>query len=618
MCGIWGIVNVADREMAEAAARAMHHRGPDDHGVLVLEEPIPVSLANTRLAIIDLSPAAHQPMSNKDGSLWIVYNGEIYNYRALRTILLDMGYQFVSQSDTEVVLHAYDVWGEGCLEHFRGMFAFAIWDAKRGRLFAARDRLGIKPLYYVHDAAHKMLLFGSELKALLASGLVKRRLSYAGLHHYLSFYAVPAPHTMLEDVQALPTGHSLTFQDGRLTLSQYWNIPPAEPLEMSTDEILVRLRSLLEDAVRLRMVADVPVGAFLSGGIDSSAVVALMTRISGERLKTFSVGFGPEGRAQDERSEARVLAEYYGTDHHEVIVTGAHVRDQLDNIVRAMDQPTGDGLNTYLVSQATAEHVKVAVSGLGGDELFAGYPQFGLFHRAQAWDRLPGVVRAAARAGAQVVGGKAWRAVQWLDGDFLTRYGRVRVLYDEQAKLELYTPETQRALAAPEPSLKFLAGFVHPVETDPLAQLTRLELKNYMAHTLLRDTDAMSLAHSLEVRVPLIDHKLVEFAMRIPFALKLHDGTAKWIFIQALRDVLPPEVARRPKRGFEMPVEAWMRGELRPILDDVFSEQGVAQRGLFRYEVVNGIYERFLDGSEHYMRVWALAALELWLRQYVG
>lgn len=617
MCGIWGVVNVADREMAEAAAQAMRHRGPDDYGVFVSEGPTPVSLVNTRLAIIDLSPTGHQPMSNGDGSMWIVYNGELYNYRALRTVLIEMGHQFVSQSDTEVVLHAYEAWGENCLEHFRGMFAFAIWDMKRGRLFAARDRLGIKPLYYAHDLRRKTLLFGSELKAMLASGLLERRLSYAGLHHYLSFYAIPTPHTMLETVQSLPAGHYLTFQDERLTLNQYWNIPPSEPLNMTTDEILVKLRTLLEDAIRLRMVADVPVGAFLSGGVDSSAVVALMTQASGERLKTFSIGFGPEGHAQDERSDARVLAEYYDTDHHEVIVSGAQVRDQLDDIIRAMDQPTGDGLNTYLVSQATAKHVKVALSGLGGDELFAGYPQFQLFRRAQAWHKLPGIVRGAARVGARVLGGKAYRAAQWLDGDFLTRYGRIRVLYDEEAKLDLYTQETMIALAAPESSLKFLAGFIHPVEEDSLARLTRLELKNYMGHTLLRDTDAMSMTHSLEVRVPLIDHKLVEFAVRIPITLKLHGKHAKWIFTQALGDVLPREVINRPKRGFEMPVAAWMRSDLRPILDDVFSRQNVERRGLFRYEAVNAIYERFLRGKEHHMRVWALATLELWLRQFV-
>jgi asparagine synthase (glutamine-hydrolysing) len=616
MCGIWGIVNVANREMAEAAAQAMKHRGPDDYGVFVSEGPVPVSLVNTRLAIIDLSPTGHQPMSNDDGSLWIVYNGELYNYRDLRRILLDMGFQFISQSDTEVVLHAYEAWGEGCLEHFRGMFAFAIWDVRRGRLFAARDRLGVKPLYYAQNLARKTLLFGSELKALLSSGLVARKLSYAGLHHYLSFYAVPAPHTILEGVQALPAGHYLTFQDGRLDLTQYWNIPSAEPLNMPVQDIQAQLRELLEESIQLRMVADVPVGAFLSGGVDSSAVVALMTRASGERLKTFSIGFGPEGRAQDERSDARLLADYYDTDHHEVIVSGAQVCDQLNDIIRAMDQPTGNGLNTYLVSKATAAHVKVAVSGLGGDELFAGYPQFRLFHRAQAWHRLPGILQAIARAGARVVGGKAQRAAQWLDADFLSRYGRVRILFDEQAKLDLYTHQTMNALAAPESSLVFLSGLLHPAETDPLAQLTRLELTNYMAHTLLRDTDAMSMAHSLEVRVPLIDHKLVEFATRILPAFKLRGRHTKWIFTQALQDVLPPAVINRPKRGFEMPVAAWLRNELRPILDEVLSQRSIEQRGLFRYEVVSTIYNRFLRGDEVYLRVWSLAALELWLREF--
>jgi asparagine synthase (glutamine-hydrolysing) len=625
MCGIWGAINLADEGTAQAAARAMHHRGPDDAGWYVDAGPPGVSLVNCRLSIIDLSQAGHQPMSNEDGSLWLVYNGEMYNFADLRSELIEQGHVFRSKTDTEVVLHAYEEWGLECLDRFRGMFAFGLWDATQKRLFAARDRLGIKPLLYTQQG--DAFLFASELKTLLASGLIEPRLSLQALHHYLSFYSIPTPYTILQDVWALPPGHYLIYQAGRLQVEPYWDVPPAEPPKMDEREIVAEVRRLLEESVRLRMIADVPVGAFLSGGIDSAAVVALMTVISGERLRTFSIGFEREGAGIDERSAARVLAEHYDTDHHEVIITGRDLREQLDAIIEAMDQPTGDGINTYFVSQATARHVKVALSGLGGDELFGGYPQFRLFKAVggyvRAWERLPEVVRAAARGGVNLVGGLPGlgvgkRALHWLDGGFLGRYERVRVLFDEEAKLALYSPQTLRAMAAPQPSLDYLSRFVHPAERDAIACITRLELKNYMTHTLLRDTDVMSMAHSLEVRVPLIDHKLVEFAARIPPDLKLRGDQTKWVFAEAVRDLIPAEVIERPKRGFEMPVAHWLRAELRPVLSDVFSHQSVSRRGLFDPNTVGELYQRFLRGEEPvYMRVWCLAALELWMRRFV-
>jgi asparagine synthase (glutamine-hydrolysing) len=625
MCGIWGAINAADERTAEIATQAMHHRGPDDSGYYVAQSPIPVALANTRLAIIDLSQAGHQPISNEDGRFWIVYNGEVYNYAPLKLILQEQGHQFTSDTDTEVILHAYEEWGHKCLDHLRGMFAFAIWDSAEGKLFAARDRLGIKPFYYSYqinpsDFRSSTFVFASELKALLETNLVERRLNYPAIHHYLSFYAVPTPYTILEGVESLPAGHYLTFKDGDLTIKPYWSLPASEPLDMSEEEIVARLRKLLEESIRLRMIADVPVGAFLSGGIDSSAVVALMTRASGEQLRTFSIGFGAEGQHIDERSAARVLADHYGTEHTEVIVTGQDVRDQLDQIIRAMDQPTGDGLNTYLVSQATAQHVKVALSGLGGDELFAGYPQFKMFDQSRRarkfWNLVPGMAKSAARRAAGDTG-PLRRAFTWLDGDMLERYERVRILFSQSRKMEIYTPATVAALAAPESSLEYLARYLHPAEQDTIAQLTRLELLNYMANTLLRDTDAMSMAHSLEVRVPLIDHKLVELAVRIPASMKLRNAQPKWIFAQALKDILPEEVLTRPKRGFEMPVAAWMRHELRGVLEDVFSRESVERRGLFRYDAARAIYDDFLENDTPYMHTWALAVLELWIRQTI-
>ncbi|MGF1503523.1 MAG: asparagine synthase (glutamine-hydrolyzing) [Anaerolineae bacterium] len=622
MCGIWGIVNRADEDMARRAVESIRHRGPDDSGIYVTRDPVPAAFGSARLSIIDLSEAGHMPMHDDSGRYTIVYNGEVYNYQVLRRVLQEeYGCQFHSDTDTEVVLHAYMHWGSECLEHLRGMFAFAIWDSQEGALFAARDRLGIKPLVYVNNRSggEPYFAFASEVRALLATGLAERTLNTNALHHYLSFYAVPAPHTMIRDVQALPAGHYLTYRNNTLRIEQYWSLPPYVPLTETPELIMARLRDLLEESILLRMIADVPVGSFLSGGIDSAAVVALMTQATGDRLRTFSIGFGAEGANLDERSAARTVAEHYGTDHTEVVVTGADVREQIERIIAAMDQPTGDGINTYLVSQAAGAVSKVALSGLGGDELFAGYPQFRLFQRADraaaTWQNLPVVLRKVAHAADRV--GVIDRGLTWLEGDLLDRYQRVRVLFQPDVKRDLYADAFMHRLGAPQSARDYLeARHVHPAETDSIAQLTRLELQNYMAHTLLRDTDAMSMAHSLEVRVPLIDHKLVSYAARIPPELKIRGSQSKWIFTQAIADLLPAEVFQRPKRGFEMPVAAWMRTELRDVLEDVFSPDSLLARGLVDADAARAVYADFREGrAATYMYAWSLAVLELWMRQ---
>jgi len=627
MCGIFGLIGKADSVLGERLADCIQHRGPDDHGVWTSTQGTPVTLVNTRLAIIDLSPLGHMPMPNANGDVCIAYNGEVFNFAETRAELEKRGHSFRSHSDTEVILQAYEEWGDECVHHFRGMFAFLIWDIKRQRLFAARDRLGIKPIYWA--VTPQGLILGSELKALLATGFIKPELNLAALNYYLAFYSVPSPLTMLAGVQALPPGHCLSWEaaNPRVNVREYWDVPTAKPVRANETEIQEELRRLLEESIRLRMIADVPVGAFLSGGIDSSAVVGLMTRIAGERLKTFSIGFDSEGQRLDERSYAQIVAKQYNSDHTEVVVTGKQVADELDHIIWAMDQPTGDGLNTYLVSQATAKHVKVALSGLGGDELFAGYPQFKLLQQAESydplWQTLPNPVRAFMNVGARTVSGVTQRpgfsgAVAFAQDDFLGRYGRTRILFSDEFQTHLLSQPTREELGQMPSARKRLEAWVRADEPNVIDRVTRLELKNYMAHTLLRDTDAMSMAHSLEVRVPLIDHKLVEFVTTIPANLKLHNGQTKYLLINALRDVLPPEVINRPKQGFEMPVAAWMRGPLRPALEDALSLRSVAQRGLFNGAEVEKLYQSFLHGQGAYMRVWSLAVLELWMRKFIG
>ena len=635
MCGIFGVVGLADRELGERVALCLHHRGPDDSGVWVEQKGTPITLANTRLAIIDLSAGGHMPMLDSDGRVAVTYNGEIYNFSEIRSELVDLGHRMRSRSDTEVILGAYAEWGESCLHRFRGMFSFLLWDGPRQRLFAARDRLGIKPLYWV-DTPDGLVL-ASEMRAILSSGLVARELDFTALHHYLTFYAVPPPNTMVKGVNALLPGHYLTWELGKVSVHQYWDVPEAETQNIisagnDATEVRLELRRLLEESIRLRMVSDVPVGAFLSGGVDSSAIVALMATLSGKRLKTFSVGFHSEGANIDERSYAQIVADRYNTEHTEVVVSGADVAEQLPAFVSAMDQPTGDGLNTYLVSQAAARGVKVALSGLGGDELFAGYRQYQYLRHAERvarlWQRIPSWGKAGARFAAEQVARLSGRSAfaevpDLLEAEFLTRYLRTRTLFDETSKLGLYSEELIGCQHSIMPSIDVLHPYSLDSELDPIVRVTRLELKSYMSHMLLRDTDAMSMAHSLEVRVPLIDHELVEFATHIPSSLKLGrlpfnrlGSRPKAIFTDALHDLLPETIVKRRKQGFYMPLPTWLRGSLNPVVDEALSRQSLHQRGLFDHRVVETLRHEFQAGRGHYMRVWALVVLELWQREF--
>ncbi len=624
MCGIFGLIGEANPKLGARAGRCLHHRGPDDHGVWTATRGIPVTLANTRLSIIDLSPAGHMPMTTDDEALAIAYNGEVYNFAEIRAELERKGYGFRSKSDTEVVLKAYREWGDAFVIRLRGMFAFMIWDSKRQRLFAARDRMAIKPLYWAETTLG--LALASELKAFVETDIVQPKINCAAVHHYLSFFSVPPPLTMIEGVHALMPGHSLIWEAGQVTTQQYWKLPTDNPIPMDAVESRVELRRLLEESIRLRMIADVPVGAFLSGGVDSSAVVALMTRSSGERLKTFSIGFEEGAGAIDERSFAQLVAQKYETEHSEVVVTGRMVADKLNHFIRGMDQPTGDGLNTYLVSDATAQHVKVALSGLGGDELFAGYPQFHWLYRAEqlqgVWSRLPRWGRSMAHYGAPIAAHYLQRPAigelpNWLDAPFLERYSRVRTLFGENAKYVLYSSEFRSQTRSIEATFEILRPYYLNGEHETIDQITRLEMHGYMTHTLLRDTDAMSMAHSLEVRVPLLDHKLVEFAVQVPAKLKLRNGRGKRLLTEALYDLLPTEILNRKKQGFNIPVGSWLQAELRPVVEDTLSRHYVAARGLFEPDAIDAIYRDFQSGNGPYMRVWALVVLELWQREFL-
>ena len=629
MCGIVGII-AKDTEipagLLDRATQSLAHRGPDDSGTVVLRESSPalveVGLGNRRLAILDLSPLGHQPMHDPETGNWIVYNGEIYNFRAIRAELEQDGVRLSSHTDTEVVLKSYSRWGTRCLEKFRGMFAFAVWDARKHHLFLARDPMGIKPLYYAQTGPY--FLFASELRTLLGTGLVRRCFSHSGLLNYLTFGSAYDPVTLIEGVRALPAGHTLLWRNGEITETQYWDLLDNIPSDFSRGSDTrvaetVELKALLEDSVRSQLVSDVPVGIFLSGGIDSSALVSIVSR-GGVTPSTFSVVFREADYSEAQHS--RAIAEKFHTDHHEITVSQADVLASIPDALRAMDLPTMDGVNTFFVSrEARRAGVKVALSGLGGDEVFGGYSTFRTVPRMERSTRLLDSFPKFARATMGKMFGVVARendqnrklASLVLDADLVLHpYFIARMLFTpQQSELLFQNPAKgtwEAAMASQEEWLR------RSLSLDPVNRVSYLELRCYMLNTLLRDTDFMSMSQGLEVRVPLIDHQLAKAVMSLPGSSKF-GNTPKMLLVGALEGSLPKEIVYRPKRGFTMPFEHWMRQELRPEIESVLNAKTIDEGPLG--SILNGreverVWNNFLSGTTSWSRPWALYVLQSW------
>ncbi len=639
MCGIVGIVGTGAPESIGRMVNTIIHRGPDDVGFYADGK---VLLGVCRLSIIDLSPLGHQPMSNEDDSLWIVYNGEIYNYRELNYDLRQRGHSIKSNSDTETILHVYEEYGEDCVSYLQGMFSFVIWDKKTQSLFAARDRLGIKPLYY--SQIEGRFLFASELKALLASGLIPREVNPAAIQHYLSFGAVPAPMTIWKNVWALLPGHRLTYSKRRLKTEQYWDARTAvseSPSHISTEEAKREVRRLLEEAVRIRLMSDVPLGAFLSGGIDSSIVVGIMSQFSDRPVRTFSVGYDAGNDTFDERRYALLVAQHFHTDHQEVVVRSSDVLSALDKIIWHMDQPSHNALNSYVVSQAAASGVKVALSGLGGDEVFAGYSTFEFIRLLRHFHVVQKITPLVLKETVAKINGILsprlraqwpWRVGMGVVGAYsslVDQFAVIRFFYEDGEKVGLLTPEFQRMLndsSQIEPSLELLNQLAEAGHgKDIINQVSYLELKSYMPDVLLRDVDVMSMAHSLEVRVPLIDHRLVEFVLGLPGNLKARGfRDVKWLLKESVRDLLPPEILHRKKAGFAFPMSIWLHEPaFREVVEDCLSRQSVWKRGIFDWRTVEQVKKQFYEhrqfgnSGQIWLRVWILTVFELWCRTYL-
>ncbi|MBP6508135.1 MAG: asparagine synthase (glutamine-hydrolyzing) [Opitutaceae bacterium] len=622
MCGIAGFINTresADNRHAVVArmCAAMLHRGPDDAGI---ESKNEATLGMRRLAIFD--PAnGHQPMVSQDGRYTLVFNGAIYNFRELRTELEALGHRFRTQCDTEVLLAAYVAWGEGCLARLRGMFAFTVWDDREHLLFAAHDALGIKPLYYARLPSGGVL-FASEVNALLASGRLTREIDPTSVGEYLAWFSVPAPRTIYRGIANLPPGHSLTLDaNGRFRTQAWWHFPaPTQPAPTcaSYQDFVQGLRHQLEDSIKAHRVADVPVGAFLSGGLDSNAVVGLMARTSPSKLKTFSLIFGEAGYS--EQSSARLAAETYGTEHHEELITGARVADDLPRILGSFDQPTGDGINTYYASQtARRGGVTVALSGLGGDELFGGYPSFRDMPRLHRWlplwRQLPGRIRSMILARLNARPDVRSRKL----ADFLTHARdlhelaslRRRVL-PENARLALLAPEARHLAQRLGPNHPMLEDFAFELSgADPFQIISAWELRTYMADVLLRDSDVFSMAHSLELRVPFVDRPLLEWLWPQPTRFKFDPRHVKRALADAVADIVPAAIRQRRKQGFTLPFPLWMRDELRPFLDETFSPASLAACPWLESGEVLRTWDQFkLHGETRaWSRVWSLAVL---------
>ncbi len=616
MCGIAGLLSLGDKpvllEEAHAMCDAIVHRGPDDGGYYASGE---VALGMRRLSIIDLSNG-QQPVHNEDRTIWVVFNGEIYNFKALRACLERQGHRFYTGTDTEVIVHLYEQYGEACVEKLRGMFAFAVWDAPRKTLLLVRDRLGVKPLFYT--VADGRLVFASELKAILQLPEIERKLNWRSVNHLFSAMCTPEDESIVDGVHKVKPGHLLVASPRHgIRVRQYWDVQFEPDYSRKEDYFIERLRDLVEESVQLRLVSDVPLGAFLSGGIDSSAVVAEMAKLSGGPVKTFSIGF--KEREYNELDYARQVARKFGTDHHELIID-PNVVGIVDDLSWYLDEPFGDSsaIPTYMVSKLASEHVKVVLSGDGGDELFAGYDRYLVERSERRLARLsPSIRRTAGFIGRRMRDGmKGRNFLRHLALDDPDRYFDANILFREYDKASLFQPDAYRRITGNDPwaASKVL---LQDGSNHWLSRLQYLDLKSYLPNDILTKVDRMSMAHSIEAREPLLDHRLVEFAATIPPELQIQGNTTKYIFKKAMEGILPDEILQRPKRGFAIPIGHWFRGQLSLYVRDLLLSRTSLDRAIFRKSAIERLIDMNDRGRSMDLQLWTMITFELWCRRFI-
>ncbi len=599
----------------------MIHRGPDDEGTFFDEH---AGLGMRRLSIIDLV-TGKQPIHNEGKRIWIILNGEIYNFQELRDALEKKGHNFYTKSDTEVLVHLYEDLGEGFLQKINGMFALAIWDRDKQRLFLARDRLGKKPLYY--SILNDTLIFASEIKSLLQYPFFKRELDFDSLNMYLTFEFVPAPYAIFKGLKKLLPGHYLTFSKDGCQIKKYWDISFASLSGVREDEIREELRERFKEAVKKRLISDVPLGVFLSGGIDSSSIVAMMRELSVGDIKTFNVGF--EDKSFDESSYAQKVAKYFGTDHYEMTLHPNEMLKLIPEVANFLDEPLGDAsiIPTYLLSRFTREHVTVALGGDGGDELFAGYPTYQAFKLADYYLKIPkflrkGLIEPAVNALPVSTANisldfRAKRFILGLNYSPEIRNSIWLGSFTPQEKEELLTPSVKGALK--EDTFEIVKFYLKSVKTkEPLEKILYLDMKMYLQDDILVKVDRASMANSLEVRAPFLDYTFVNFVTSLPVNLKLNCFTMKYVLKKAMEQKLPPGIAQRKKKGFGIPVARWFKKELKNLVLDVFESSKIKREGYFNPQYIERLLKEHFEGKRDNRKLlWTLFIFELWREKYL-
>jgi asparagine synthase (glutamine-hydrolysing) len=615
MCGIAGFIDTQRsldnaEQLIDSMCKIIRHRGPDDQGVWVGDG---VALGMRRLSIIDLA-SGHQPIFNEDRSVLVVFNGEVYNYRELQKELQERGHHFRTNCDTEAIVHAYEEYGDDCVKHLRGMFTFAIWDRKRQRLLAARDRFGKKPLNYYWDG--QRLIFGSEIKSILEAG-IPREIDAIALDEYLVYGYVPTPNTLFKGIMKLPAAHILVYEEGQISTKRYWELPFTPTCQDDEATAIERTRALLKEAVQVRLMSEVPLGAFLSGGVDSSMVVGLMSSMMSQPVKTFSIGF-----EEDDFSElpyARQVAKHFGTDHHEFFVQPDLV-SVLPQLAWAYDEPFADPsmLPTYYVSKLAREHVTVVLTGDGGDEIFGGYTRY---ERELSINRIPAVVRHLCGYGSMLMpdGMRGKKRLRNMLHDLATRYVHAGMLFSEGSRLSMYHPRYLAYMRDHDPYERQIHEFHTVSQLDIMAQMQYVDVRAYLADDILVKVDKASMLNSVETRAPLLDQHLVEYVSSLPSTIRTRNHVLKYLLKKVAADVLPTEILTRPKQGFGVPLKHWFRGDLTGFAHDLLDSPRSRQRGIFNPQFIRDLLKAHASTKlvNHSEGIWALLCLELWFQTYM-
>lgn len=616
MCGICGIIGKYDKALLEKMCEAMLHRGPDSDGVYSEDD---MGMGIRRLKIIDLE-TGDQPIHNENHNLWIVFNGEIYNYKELRSDLIKKGHSLYTKTDTEVILHLYEEYGNDCVNYLRGMFAFAIWDSDKKRLFLARDRVGIKPLYYSFNNGR--FLFASELKAILKDSSVSRMLDLESLEYYLTFLYIPAPFTIFKSINKLPPGHTLVMEGGVIKVRRYWKLDFGQEKIETEDYYSERIKELLKEVTRLHMISDVPIGALLSGGLDSSTIVALMSKLTNYPIKTFSIGFEEKFSSYNELEFSRQIAKQFGTEHREFIIK-PNIVETLPKVINHLEEPFADSsaILNYLICQEARKFVTVGLTGIGGDEIFGGYPRYLGLMIDEKYQRVPRFLRAGLSrlsgfipqtTDSQNIGGRLSRFLKASCETENQRYLSWLTYFDPLMKSQL--------LNQPIKVGKYIHNdYLDEEESgDSLNRASYLDINTYLVDDLLIMADKMSMANSFELRVPLCDHKLMEFCSSIPFSVKLKNLKLKSLFKKTIEGVLPQEIIDKRKQGFMVPLADWLKDDLKDFVKDALSEEAVNRRGYFNSDYVAKILDLHFKGKKVMThQIWALLVFELWAKKYL-